>query len=409
MVPFQGDAIYSRYCIHWHQLINTAVFLRNDHRFSEDKEYGELVERFCSGTVTKEDIDKINTRLLNDGHGNGGKLELPKEDTSDVCYACARNDERNSITTSIFRDLVQATHPMAGVDGCASETPKNAVIIEAAIFDLNNDQCSRSFEMKVYNKCGDSDVRVQTTKKVDASLKFYSGIPLMINNNKHIKEGRGNGTKCIGISVHLKKDCNVDVTNWDGRLVHTVSVLDVEYMVCEKIVENEGNVTKRFKLFPDKDTATLTMKIDRIKHTLNVKIIQFGVNANKATTGHKLQGVSLNRMIVRSWAYGVPNWIYVVLSRVRTLQGLFICEKLKYTESFAVDPKLLQEEERLKKLEDDLIKFLESSSNNNNEDVCDESCNEINKNNDIVKKKCNRLYQFFYCKGISWCNSYLCC
>ena len=91
-------------------------------------------------------------------------------------------------------------------------------------------------------------------------------------------------------------------------------------------------------------------------------------------------------MVVRSWAYGVPNWIYVVLSRVRTLQGLFICEKLKYTESFAVDPKLLQEEERLKKLEDDLIKFLESSSNNNNEDVCDESCNEINKNNDIVKK-----------------------
>ena len=139
-------------------------------------------------------------------------------------------------------------------------------------------------------------------------------------------------------------------------------------------------------MVPDKDTATLTMKIDRIKHTLNVKIIQFGVNANKATTGHKLQGVSLNQMVVRSWAYGVPNWIYVVLSRVRTLQGLFICEKLKYIESFAVDPKLLQEEERLKKLEDDLIKILESSSNNNNEDVCDESCNEINKNNDIVKK-----------------------
>ena len=29
-----------------------------------------------------------------------------------------------------------------------------------------------------------------------------------------------------------------------------------------------------------------------MKHEVNVKIIQFGVNSNKATTGHELQGVS---------------------------------------------------------------------------------------------------------------------
>ena len=63
-----------------------------------------------------------------------------------------------------------------------------------------------------------------------------------------------------------------------------------------------------------------------------VKIVQFGVNSNKATTGHKLQGISLNQMVVRSWNYSTPNWIYVVLSRVRTLEGLYICDKLKYVE-----------------------------------------------------------------------------
>ena len=114
----------------------------------------------------------------------------------------------------------------------------------------------------------------------------------MINNNDDIKEGRGNGTRCIGLSVHLKKDSNVGYSNVDGRLVHTVSVLDLEYMICKTIVEDKNERAKRFKLFPKKYTATLKMKINKIQHKVGVKIIQFGVNSNKATTGHKLQGVS---------------------------------------------------------------------------------------------------------------------
>ena len=46
-----------------------------------------------------------------------------------------------------------------GRDKCLTKIPKNVVIIEAAMFDKYNEQCTRSFEMKVYNKCGDADVR----------------------------------------------------------------------------------------------------------------------------------------------------------------------------------------------------------------------------------------------------------
>ena len=49
-------------------------------------------QKFSNGKVTKEDIDLINTRLLNDGCGNGGNLDLP-EDTSNICYACGKNKE----------------------------------------------------------------------------------------------------------------------------------------------------------------------------------------------------------------------------------------------------------------------------------------------------------------------------
>ena len=57
----------------------------------------------------------------------------------------------------------------------------------------------------------------------------------MITDNEDIKDWMGNGTRCVGISMHLNKYCNVGYSNFDGRLVHTVSVLDLEYMVYEHI------------------------------------------------------------------------------------------------------------------------------------------------------------------------------
>ena len=44
----------------------------------------------------------------------------------------------------------------------------------------------------------------------------------------------------------------------------------------------------------------------------NVRITQIPVKFNIATAGHKVQGM-----------YGFPNWVYVVLSRVHTISGLF--------------------------------------------------------------------------------------
>ena len=98
-------------------------------------------------------------------------------------------------------------------------------------------------------------------------------------------------------------------------------------MICETIPNNKNEKPKKFKLVTEKDHVSIRMKIANTKHNINAKKTHFGVNSKKATTGHKLQGVSLNRKVVRSWSYTFTNWVYVALSRVRTFEGLFICEK----------------------------------------------------------------------------------
>ena len=65
-----------------------------------------------------------------------------------------------------------------------------------------------------------------------------------------------------------------------------------------------------------------------LKKIKRLKITQFPVNSNIATTGYILQGQTKTRMIVTSWNCRVKTWIYVVLSRVRTLDGLLFVNKL---------------------------------------------------------------------------------
>ena len=50
---------------------------------------------------------------------------------------------------------------------------------------------------------------------------------------------------------------------------------------------------------------------------------------------------------------------------MRSLKGLLICQKLDHTKEFTVDSNLLKEEERLKLLEDELVKILNQNYNDN--------------------------------------------
>jgi ATP-dependent exoDNAse (exonuclease V) alpha subunit len=56
---------------------------------------------------------------------------------------------------------------------------------------------------------------------------------------------------------------------------------------------------------------------------------QFPVVAADARTIHKLQGRTLDCVVVASWDY-TGNWIYVALSRVKPLNGLFLLMPLEH-------------------------------------------------------------------------------
>ena len=77
---------------------------------------------------------------------------------------------------------------------------------------------------------------------------------------------------------------------------------------------------------------------------------QFPINNAEAVTGHKLQGRTLDKMIVTGWGLNfMKNWEYTVLSRVKTRKGLFPLEPLDPNKTYGPNDQFRRFIERLKR------------------------------------------------------------
>ena len=87
---------------------------------------------------------------------------------------------------------------------------------------------------------------------------------------------------------------------------------------------------------------------------------QIPANSNDGTTGHKLQGMSKKEIILLSWPTGglskiFKNWEYVVLSRVRTLSGLYLVDPIDMEKSLDPSSQLRSYIDKIKKNKKDIL------------------------------------------------------
>ncbi|KAL7448089.1 hypothetical protein ACHAWC_000349, partial [Mediolabrus comicus] len=246
---------------------------------------------------------------------------------------------------------IKETHPTIDDDNLP---PDHTLIIEASVSRaIETDAGSRkrkrhrkalaAFHDAVITQLGDDDIRATefaaSGAKIEPALRTYPGCHHMCITNEDLDQGRGNGTLCKCLRVKLMKDGRERRwKNWDGKKVWTVSVDDVEWIEFEHYPAPSGTIARRtFRLKPRQFSATIKFPLTGdLSTTLgNAKVKQVPVNSNVATTGHKLQGMSKDILIINDWSYRA-NWVYVVLSRVRTLAGLYLMKPLDLERSFNV-------------------------------------------------------------------------
>ena len=359
----------------WENSINVAIVLENSHRFADDPIYGEILKRMWKGVATRDDIDKINSRII------GARCTVSTADQdSDITYACPYNSERSAIHSSMFQKHIE-NFPSVDDDELP---PEHTVVIEADIYKgskrkprkekaipdinlkLNTFTCDR-----ICSNLSDYEFR-EGNKPVDPALKLYVGAHCMINSNDDVSNGIANGSLCRVVSIVRKND-NIPLKwrNYDGKKVYYLNANEIDHVVFEHLPRTKQQVSlekeikelkdmedskldgiveqkyaelikenrrRQFRLSPSVSYCSFQMenlnKIGnlgtKMKAMVKVTVRQLPIILNDATTGHKLQGMSKDQVIVQAWDYRNYGWLYTVLSRVRTLNGLYLCERLDY-------------------------------------------------------------------------------
>ena len=325
--------------IYWEQSLNQLVELDGKHRYSKDPPLGEAMASARNGN------DAALRKMLKTREISRNKLKIP----ANARYATFTNKKRASINANIFRKYLKTFHH----EDAEIEIPKSALIIRgAAKWYTSRAKLGNAAHKILWEECSDGHI-VQGSKRADPFLSLFHGCELMVNDNIEVKEGMANGTCCTFEKAILKPGKDVFKMKVHERWVYAVDIDNVEHIVLRYDKSYSPKFEGTFKLRTSNQRFTVEYPMEKEllgqnkRVSVNMLLTHFPIIGNFATTGHKLQGKSMDNLVVAEWR-DLQNWAYVVLSRVRTLTGLFLWEPLPEHFSFVPEPDYLAMMNRLR-------------------------------------------------------------
>ena len=320
--------LYEDSCDIFEEKINCYLELKGMHRFENDMEFGNILMRIRNGDIRKEDIDIINSRVFEDADS------LP----DDLRYATYYNKDRDAINAALFEKRCTLANSLRNDSA-------NSVLIFCDDIKMRTDKRKYS-KLKnrhhFWNYCSESHIHpTKNQPRMDPVLKVYQGCPVMLPANINVLASQANGTRAFFEKVVLKDGELSKTIMYGGVPVEAVTAAQIKYIVLRH--ENKNVDSPYFRLKPKDFTFNADIMLPEAlrmegneREIVRMQARQVPILVNNATTGHKLQGATIDNIFVHAWRYE-KNWPYVVLSRVTTLKGLFLRQKLKYDPSkFAV-------------------------------------------------------------------------
>ena len=320
LLPVGGNSILSfPNSPYWTQAINCVVELNGTHRFNQCKIMREIMPALHQGGLSAKHRDIFNSRLI-----NNESVQAPPIDKTRV--ATFHNLPRSYHNRRAFREYLFRHHS----GNRESTIPKTAIIIKSSMqWGKSKQSLNPTFRKVVFENCTDAHIQTSRKTKCDPFLTLIHGCPTMGTENKNVAAGIANGTCAIFERAVFKKDKRATPIQMYNKWIYAIDIDDVDYLVLRW---TDSQYRGTFKIKPKSAMFTVKFpiwdeygKIKRLDQSLS--ITHFPLLLNYATTGHKLQGKSLDRLVIAEWDK-TENWAYVVLSRVRTLAGLFLTEEI---------------------------------------------------------------------------------
>ena len=325
--------VYTENCPEFKDWTNCFIELKGMHRFKDDPQHGRRLLRFRDGTVTKEDIAHINKRVVKND------TELP----DDIRYATYFNRDRDSINAALFEERCKDMYGRIG------NTDDTIMIFSDKLRKKIGEKTFTKLKRRkhFWENCGEDHCKPGSFQpRMDPVLRLYTGCRVLLPENDDVSEGRANGTQAFFEKAVLKAGIRPRQVLVDGVPVNAVFASEVQHVVLNHA--NNRIQPQKFSIEPKLHRFKAQLLLpeglqhkSKKRESITMTAFQVPMLVNNATTGHKLQGSGVDNVFIHRWSY-VQNWPYVMLSRVKTEEGLFMRGPLRRDLSTYAVPKSLQ-------------------------------------------------------------------
>ena len=210
---------------------------------------------------------------------------------------------------------------------------------------------------------------------VVGNLYCVLGAAYRVSDNMDVSKGVANGTMCSLYDVCLKDEAFIrTVTLPDNTQVHAVYAKEVVCLLFQHKLatwlKSSAFPTLPPGVFPASHIESPVLCKLGTQGSFRVTVTQFPCVLSLILTGHNVQVQTMQSIIVGKvdgpHSLGKTGWIYVVFSRVQTINGLYLLFDINPDATkYRPRTKVIQEMNRLRKIEKKSIAKLHSAMNKN--------------------------------------------
>ncbi len=300
-----------------------------------------------------EDIKLVNDRLLTPT----SSITLPPAGTITAVSSNKTREEAIRYTEHTFLDTLP---PISATDE-QNWKKRGTLLVKANVTSIRKDMpitqekanYVRSLPGKITNYVG--------------NLFCIIGANYMITTNVDVANGVANGAITTLRDIILKTNTTISVTKLDeNQIFHYAMASDIECLILEHTFGSCDNSIIYPTVPPGhflikQEHKNMNILFNENGARIKVKMVQFPITHAIVLTGHKTQGMTMDNIILGSMSdkdqYGNTGCLYVVLSRVRDICGLYTLTPLSTDLSkYKKRNDVLKEIHRLQNIEDDTLK-----------------------------------------------------
>ena len=311
--PIKKKAVFDSYRVEAHNVCHPwnvfkIIELTEIMRQKNDKAFTELLNRVRTASHTEDDIKVIQSRCISPSDSN-----YP----TDALHIWAENSPVNEHNQIKLKTIEAPLFILKAKD----QYPKN----------VNRQDVERVLARGRSETCG-----------LDFEIQIKKGARIMLTTNINIQDRLINGQMgtVIKIDVNVNNEPILLYIKFDDEKAGKTTInTSSNIFARENHVVPIEPVLAKIKIRPGKASSP------------EVQRIQFPIALSWACTVHKVQGLTLENVVVslelkkqKSFNYGQ---IYVALSRATSLQGLHILGKIE-GKHIKANPKVNEEYERLR-------------------------------------------------------------